>query len=153
MLSRRTFGFLFKKIAFRRIQEKNRDSRKPRSPRITSRWKQGKARACDWGCTARENHSSWPAKWHGQAVPGSTTVPLCTVWPCFLAQLCHDGARRGLKAFSNFLSGIFFIFSSFVFLAFRERLERVFEGLIRPLDLELFELYLGRFEVCSTLKH
>ena len=115
---RENLRVLMKKIAFRRIQEKNRDSRKPRAPRITSRGKQGKARTCDGG--ARPGKSRQPASemarpncarqhdraaQRGLAVLGGTAVPLCTHWRCFLARLCRVRVRRGLKDFRDFCRG------------------------------------------------
>ena len=144
MLSGRTFRFLLEKIAFERIHKKNRGSRKPRTPRITSRGKQGKARACDRAarpCIPRKITTagqrsgtatpcqaarsccwarSGSARWHGCATAHGLVVLLGTVVPW---------SRRGayLKVLRFFCQRSF---SSFVLFVSRERLE----GFFRVLD-------------------
>ena len=69
-----------------------------------------------------------PEKWHGQTLPGNTTV--LGARPCHCARFGRAvvPVRRGLKGFRDFFVEHLFLFCSFF--ASRER----FEGFIRVLD-------------------
>jgi len=86
-----------KKIASRRIQEKNRDSRKPRAPRITSSGKQDKARACDGGARSENRTKHRRATGvHDRAPQGKSRQPASKMARPSRARQHDHAAQHGL---------------------------------------------------------